>query len=97
MPTVTRYTGINRYAAIIIFEDYTIVEHTPDPYPTTEDAASKPQPMSERDKLLKTARDLYGDDDIEIDDDAALSEADTHVWVSAWVCVPLPLEDHEAS
>lgn len=66
---------------------------TPNSFSNNEDGAPKLEPKSERDKFLEAARRFYADDDIAIDDDAALSMADTHVWVSAWVRVPLPLED----
>lgn len=34
------------------------------------------------------AREMYGSDEIEVDDDAAFSEADEHVWVQGWLYVP---------
>lgn len=37
---------------------------------------------------IEAARNAYSDDDLEIDDDAAVSRADDGVWVSAWVFVP---------
>lgn len=37
--------------------------------------------------VIKTARDLYACDDIQIDDGAALSETDSGTWVAAWVWV----------
>lgn len=40
-----------------------------------------------RQRAIKAARDLYGTDDIEIDDDAKLSTTDDGVWVQAWVWV----------
>jgi len=61
-----------------------------------EDIPYRLRPKSERNKIVEAARRMYSDDDVEIDDEAAFSEADEHVWVSAWVRVPLPLEDHEA-
>lgn len=36
----------------------------------------------------ETARELYGSDDVEIDDNAKASRADEGVWVGAWVWVP---------
>jgi hypothetical protein len=45
----------------------------------------------EREALLEKARDRYArdsDDDIEIDDDAKLSETENGTWVQAWVWVP---------
>jgi hypothetical protein len=50
-----------------------------------------------RDDLIERARALYADDDLAVDDDAALSDAETHVWVSAWVYVRLPEEDDDFS
>lgn len=38
--------------------------------------------------LIEKARDLYQDDDCEIDDDASTSESDAGTWVQAWVFVP---------
>ena len=43
------------------------------------------------DTLRQRARDLYvvcSDNEIEIDDDAQISESDEGFWVSAWVYVP---------
>ena len=48
-----------------------------------------------RHTLIKEARRQYGDYDLEIDEDAALSDAETHIWVNAWVCVQTPVEDDE--
>jgi hypothetical protein len=44
---------------------------------------------SARDKaaFIEAARNIYQNDDIEIDDDAKLSETDDGAWVSAWVWV----------
>jgi hypothetical protein len=39
------------------------------------------------DSFIAAARDIYGSDDIEVDDDARVSEADDHVWVSGWFWV----------
>lgn len=38
--------------------------------------------------LIERARELYGTDDIEIDEGAALSPTDDGCWVAAWVYVP---------
>lgn len=43
---------------------------------------------------IEAARDEYGSDDIEIDDDAGTSSADDGTWVQAWVW--LPKEDSNA-
>lgn len=40
------------------------------------------------DQLRNSARGMYGTDDIEIDDDANISEADIGSWVQAFVWVP---------
>lgn len=37
---------------------------------------------------IEAARTKYADDDLEIDDEAFVSEADEGTWVSAWVWVP---------
>ena len=37
------------------------------------------------DEQIKAAKDLYQDDECEIDEGALTSEADTGVWVAAWV------------
>lgn len=37
---------------------------------------------------LDRAKQQYGSDDIQFDDDAAVSEVDAGYWVSAWVFVP---------
>lgn len=34
-----------------------------------------------------TARDLYANDDVSIDDDAPVSRTDTGLWVQAWVYI----------
>lgn len=36
---------------------------------------------------IQAARDIYQNDDLEIDDDARLSVADNGVWVQAWIWV----------
>lgn len=36
---------------------------------------------------VEVARDIYGSDDIEIDDDATISAADDGVWVAGWLWV----------
>jgi hypothetical protein len=46
------------------------------------------KPYDQETDLRNTARELYGSDDIEIDDDAKISEADKGTWVAAWVWVP---------
>lgn len=42
---------------------------------------------------IEAARNNYGNDGIEIDDEPLLSIADEGVWVSAWVWVPIEGED----
>jgi len=44
--------------------------------------------------ILDRARKLYvrGDDNVQIDDDAQLSEVDFGTWVQAWVFVPIDEE-----
>lgn len=47
-------------------------------------------------ELIEEARELHckgSDDDIEVDDDAALSRADNGTWVGGWLWVPRPEED----
>jgi hypothetical protein len=41
-------------------------------------------------RLIIRAREIYADDDLEIEDSAATSETDaaTGAWVQAWVFVP---------
>jgi len=41
------------------------------------------------DEELAAARRLHADDDVQIYDDAQVSEADEGMWVEAWVWVPL--------
>jgi hypothetical protein len=45
------------------------------------------------DEQLDAARKLYRSNEIEIDDDAAISQADDGYWVQAWVWVPVENED----
>ena len=49
--------------------------------------------MMTDEELRDAAREIYGDDDIQIDDDAKISnenpEKDGGAWVQAWVWVPL--------
>lgn len=45
-------------------------------------------PDAERQKLIEAARDAYGSDDLEIDDEAQLSSCDEGNWVAAWVWLP---------
>lgn len=53
---------------------------------------SRPQ-ASER--LIAKAREMYQTDDVNIDADAVVSEADHHDWVQAWVYVPHPEEGEQ--
>lgn len=39
---------------------------------------------------LERARLLYGEDDVQIDEDAVVSETEDGVWVQAWVWLPKP-------
>jgi hypothetical protein len=39
---------------------------------------------------LRAARDEYANDDVAIDDDAAVSRTDTGAWVQAWVYIETP-------
>lgn len=41
-------------------------------------------------KIRRKANSLYGNDDVEIDDDARISEVDGGYWVQAVVWVPKP-------
>jgi hypothetical protein len=43
---------------------------------------------------VKRARDLYQNDDEEIDDNALTSETDDGVWVSGWFWLPNPDDDY---
>jgi hypothetical protein len=38
-------------------------------------------------KIIAWARGFYCNDDVEIDDEPAMSEADNGTWVAAWVWV----------
>lgn len=40
-----------------------------------------------QEQAIELARDEYQDDDIQIDDNAALSQSEDGVWVAAWVWV----------
>jgi hypothetical protein len=44
-------------------------------------------------ECIKRAREMYASDDIEIDDDAKVSEGDAGAFVQAWVWVPRPEQD----
>jgi hypothetical protein len=44
-------------------------------------------PRNYRARALEAARVRYAEDEVAIDDDAKLSEADEGTWVSAWVWV----------
>jgi hypothetical protein len=49
------------------------------------------QPSSgERQDIISAARGKYGDDNIEIDDDAEMSEAEDGTWVTEWVWIASP-------
>lgn len=52
---------------------------------TAKDARADPA-------LISEAQNLFGFDEIEIDDDAGTSESDSGTWVQAWVYVPKPEE-----
>lgn len=50
----------------------------------------EPEPLTpeERLRMIQAARDLYGTDDVNIDDDALVSDCeDGSYWVQAWVFV----------
>jgi hypothetical protein len=38
---------------------------------------------------IERARELYGSDDVEIDENAKASRADSGTWIEAWVWLPL--------
>jgi hypothetical protein len=40
-------------------------------------------------KDVERARELYANDELEIDDNAIISQADDGCWVAAWVWVPV--------
>lgn len=42
---------------------------------------------------IDQARDIHQSNDVEINDDAGVSEADNGFWVQAWVWVPTGEED----
>lgn len=44
---------------------------------------------------IAAARDEYGSDDIQIDSDAQISEADDGYWVQAWVWIDAPEEEED--
>lgn len=44
---------------------------------------------SKKDGYRERAKALYGSDNIEISEDAGVSEGDEGVWVAAWVLVDL--------
>jgi hypothetical protein len=46
-------------------------------------------------ELIQRATEMYGSDDIEIDDDASVSEATNGAWVQAWVWVPGATDDDD--
>lgn len=45
--------------------------------------------------IISKARDMYADDETEIDDNPAVSHADDGAWVAAWVWVPAEESDEE--
>lgn len=50
------------------------------------------------DELIEEARELHckgSDNDIEVDDDAALSRTDNGIWVGGWLWVPRPEEEDD--
>lgn len=51
---------------------------------------------SAADKLRKVAEEMYGCDDIEVDNDAQISISDEHAFVQAWVYVPYSALDERA-
>jgi hypothetical protein len=40
--------------------------------------------------LIDLARDRHGNEELQIDEDAVISEADDGAWVAAWVWIPYP-------
>lgn len=46
------------------------------------------------DALRAMARDTYGSDDCEIDDNAVVSRGDDGAFVQAWVWVPYPEQEN---
>jgi hypothetical protein len=73
------------------FEDDPLQEGILELLTSLRDAIAQTTP-AEPDEIV-AAREMYADDDIQIDDDAAASRADDGVWVSAWVWVPNEEED----
>lgn len=64
--------------------------------PIDEFASQRNPALAEcRNELLTITRKLYANDEIEIDDDACLSESDGGTWVQAWVWVPENDESEE--
>ena len=59
-------------------------------------AARPPEATGHEREAVVEAHDLWGTDDIEIDDTAYVSHADDGYWVSAWLWVPQPEEDEDA-
>lgn len=49
------------------------------------DTPLTPEEEAYRQAMIARAREEYANDDVEIDDDARLSEADEGCWVQAWV------------
>ena len=50
-------------------------------------------------ELIEKARELYAypsSDDLEIDDGAKISRAESGAWVQAWVFVPISDEEEES-
>ena len=55
-------------------------------------------PTVEHQRLIDRARELYGSNELEIDDDAALSDGDDDgTWVAAWVWLADPTCDTVAN
>lgn len=67
------------------FEDDPLQEGIPELLKSLRDTIERTTPAEDHE--IEAARDAYADDDLEIDDDAAVSHADDGYWVSAWVWI----------
>jgi len=66
---------------------------TPGNIAAAHKAVQETRSSTATDDQLAEARAIHANDDLEIDDDATVSEADNGYWVQAWVWVPQDDED----
>ena len=71
-------------------------EHIPQPAPPTGGNAAPAEDFAATEWEIQTAREVWADDELRIDDDAEVSRGNDGTWVQAWVLIENEADqDHE--